>query len=238
MRVVGVAFLSSSVLDFFATLSVALVAVFIGFSLLGELNLGPEISLQQGLWVLLSVPLILSEMKKLGQVYHQKAEAEAASECLFPLFTTLNDNAPAQEREVTKGEMKNKPFVGFDAQDFRVSNLLKAEHLKVALGEHIRLNGVSGSGKTVLLEALAGQRKASQSFDGSYVWVSQTPVVLPGSVRDNLLLDAHYSDSALCEVLNSVELADWLSSLPNGLDTLMTEYPSLSGGEAQRLADC
>ena len=236
MRVVGVAFLSSSVLDFFATLSVALVAVFIGFSLLGELNLGPEISLQQGLWVLLSVPLILSEMKKLGQVYHQKAEAEAASECLFPLFTTLNDNAPAQEREVTKGEMKNKPFVGFDAQDFRVSNLLKAEHLKVALGEHIRLNGVSGSGKTVLLEALAGQRKASQSFDGSYVWVSQTPVVLPGSVRDNLLLDAHYSDSALCEVLNSVELADWLSSLPNGLDTLMTEYPSLSGGEAQRLA--
>ena len=67
MRVVGVAFLSSSVLDFFATLSVALVAVFIGFSLLGELNLGPEISLQQGLWVLLSVPLILSEYALLKQ---------------------------------------------------------------------------------------------------------------------------------------------------------------------------
>jgi len=236
MRVVGVAFLSSSVLDFFATLSVALVAVFIGFSLLGELSLGPDISLQQGLWVLLTVPLILNEMKKLGQVYHQKAEAEAASECLFSLFNTLNDNAPAHKGEVNKRGVTNKPFLGFDAQDFNIPTLLKAEHLKVAAGEHIRLNGVSGSGKTVLLEALAGHRNASHCFDGSCVWVSQTPVVLPGSVRDNLLLDAHYSDSALCEVLNSVELADWLSSLPDGLDTLMTEYPSLSGGEAQRLA--
>ncbi|ALM92786.1 MULTISPECIES: ABC transporter ATP-binding protein/permease [Alteromonas] len=236
MRVVGVAFLSSSVLDFFATLSVALVAVFIGFSLLGELSLGPDISLQQGLWVLLTVPLILSEMKKLGQVYHQKAEAEAASECLFSLFNTLNDDETAKKGEVKKRGVKNKPFSGFDAQDFRVSNLLSANHLKIAAGDHIRLNGVSGSGKTVLLEALAGHRNASHSFDGNCVWVSQTPVVLPGSVRDNLLLDAHYSDSALCEVLSSVELADWLSSLPDGLDTLMTEYPSLSGGEAQRLA--
>ncbi|WOI37849.1 ATP-binding cassette domain-containing protein [Alteromonas sp. CI.11.F.A3] len=236
MRVVGVAFLSSSVLDFFATLSVALVAVFIGFSLLGELNLGPDISLQQGLWVLLTVPLILSEMKKLGQVYHQKAEAEAASECLFSLFNTLNDNAPAHKGEVKKRGVTNKPFSGFDAQDFHASNLLSANHLKIAVGDHIRLNGVSGSGKTVLLEALAGHRQASHSFDGNCVWVSQTPVILPGSVRDNLLLDAHYCDSTLCEVLNSVELADWLSSLPDGLDTLMTEYPSLSGGEAQRLA--
>ena len=231
MRVVGVAFLSSSVLDFFATLSVALVAVFIGFSLLGELNLGPNISLQQGLWVLLTVPLMLSEMKKLGQVYHQKAEAEAASECLFSLFDTLNDDKAAK-----KGRVKSKPFSGFDAQDFHASNLLSANHLKIAVGDHIRLNGVSGSGKTVLLEALAGHRQASHSFDGNCVWVSQTPVILPGSVRDNLLLDAHYCDSTLCEVLNSVELADWLSSLPDGLDTLMTEYPSLSGGEAQRLA--
>ncbi|WP_278383448.1 ABC transporter transmembrane domain-containing protein, partial [Alteromonas mediterranea] len=87
MKVVSVAFLSNSVLDFFATLAVALVAVFIGFSLLGELTVGPAITLQQGLWVLLTVPLLLSEMKKLGQVYHQKAQAEAAQDELYPLFS-------------------------------------------------------------------------------------------------------------------------------------------------------
>lgn len=231
MRVVGVAFLSSSVLDFFATLSVALVAVFIGFSLLGELSLGPDISLQQGLWVLLTVPLILSEMKKLGQVYHQKAEAEAASECLFSLFESLN-----KDEVTTQRARPISKFSGLDVKDFCVSNLLKAAHLKIEAGEHILLNGASGAGKTLLLEALAGHRGASHCFSGSCVWVSQTPVVLPGSVRDNLLLDADYADSELCEVLTSVELDEWLSSLPNGLDTIMTDYPSLSGGEMQRLA--
>ncbi|WP_288388833.1 ATP-binding cassette domain-containing protein [uncultured Alteromonas sp.] len=231
MRVVGVAFLSSSVLDFFATLSVALVAVFIGFSLLGELNLGPEISLQQGLWVLLSVPLILSEMKKLGQVYHQKAEAEAASECLFSLFESVNQD------EVAKRNLgPTSKFSGLDVTDFCVPDFLKASHLKIEAGDHILLNGASGAGKTLLLEALAGHRDASHCLNSSCVWVSQSPVVLPGTVRDNLLLDAGYSDSELCEVLTSVELAEWLSSLPNGLDTVMTEYPSLSGGEMQRLS--
>ena len=92
MKVVSVAFLSNSVLDFFATLAVALTAVFIGFSLLGELSIGPEITLQQGLWILLTVPLLLSEMKKLGQVYHQKALAEAAKAELAPLFSRFTQN--------------------------------------------------------------------------------------------------------------------------------------------------
>ena len=97
MKVVSVAFLSNSVLDFFATLAVALVAVFIGFSLLGELTIGPAITLQQGLWVLLTVPLLLSEMKKLGQVYHQKAQAEAAQDELYPLFS-IPIQAHAQDK--------------------------------------------------------------------------------------------------------------------------------------------
>ena len=229
MKVVGVAFLSSSVLDFFATLSVALVAVFIGFSLLGELNLGPNISLQQGLWILLSVPLLLSEMKKLGQVYHQKAEAEAASECLFPLFDV---------NQVPNTDNLSLPdsFSGFDAENFTVPGLLKANHLTIHKGDHILLNGASGSGKTVLLEALAGQRHASHHLNANSVWINQTPVILPCSVRDNLLIDDAYTDSELYEVLNRVELTEWLAELENGLDTLMTEYPCLSGGEAQRLA--
>ena len=229
MKVVSVAFLSSCVLDFFATLSVALVAVFIGFSLLGELDLGPDISLQQGLWILLTVPLLLSEMKKLGQVYHQKAEAEAASECLCALFDVDN---------VVHANSANKKshFTGFEATNFNVPGLLTADHIRINPGDHILLNGASGSGKTVLLEALAGHRKASHHLNAQSVWISQQAVILPGSVRDNLLIDDTYSDSALYEVLERVELTQWLCELPNGLDTLMTEYPSMSGGEAQRLA--
>ena len=244
MKVVSVAFLSTSVLDFFATLAVALVAVFIGFTLLGELQIGPSISLHQGLWILLVVPLLLSEMKKLGQVYHQKAQAEAACNDLSPLFhvQSRSDN----------NAVKNTSFNGFEAHDMRIfdscystlpneskkegKSLLTCPKLVLEAGDKILLNGRSGSGKTILLEALSGQRPATHTLKTQAAWLTQHPVILAGTVRENLCLDEHFDDSQLCNVLEQVELTTWLHTLPNGLDTPMTEYPSMSGGEAQRLA--
>ena len=258
MKVVSVAFLSNSVLDFFATLAVALVAVFIGFSLLGELDIGPAITLQQGLWVLLTVPLLLSEMKKLGQVYHQKAQAEAAQDELSPLFSVpvqaqikmLSDtkedihsariNTPSEcllsASNFNVFEMNASLFTSLSASIKELPALLSADSLRVFKGDRILLSGASGSGKTLLLEALGGQRPASHKFSDSVVWITQHPVVTPGSVRENLCLDDSYTDEALNEVLHAVELGQWLATLPYGLDTLMTEYPLLSGGEAQRLS--
>jgi ATP-binding cassette subfamily C protein CydD len=247
MKVVSVAFLSNSVLDFFATLSVALVAVFIGFTLLGELQIGPPINLQEGLWVLLVVPLLLSEMKKLGQIYHQKAQAEAACLELEPIFAASKKQTAAS----THTGDKYAVFTGFSVQEFcvydfkhqrndekpvRCDALVYAPTLSVAPGACILLSGRSGSGKTVLLEALAGQRPTSHSVDAKPAWLTQQPVILPGTVRENLCLDDEFEDSRLEGVLRAVELIDWLYRLPNGLDTAMTEHPPLSGGEAQRLA--
>ena len=258
MKVVSIAFLSNSVLDFFATLSVALVAVFIGFTLLNELNIGPEITLQQGLWVLLVVPLLLSEMKKLGQIYHQKAQAESAMEALKPVLSSFPSGIeykncqvdamqtnPLQEGNVTR--FLANQFAVFDEVSYADSDsdsdaeqdrppILTAEGLTFEKGDCILLSGRSGSGKTVLLEALAGQRLATQRCEWSSIWLTQHPVILPGSVRDNLCLHDQYSDQQLIAILDKVELSHWVKHLPYGLDTLMTDYPLLSGGEAQRLS--
>lgn len=258
MKVVSVAFLSNSVLDFFATLAVALVAVFIGFSLLGELDIGPAITLQQGLWVLLTVPLLLSEMKKLGQIYHQKAQAEAAQDELAPLFSVyiqaqvkmLSDTKEDSHSEHINTsresllsashfnvcDMNASLFTSLSSSTNAQPALLSADSLNVFKGDKILLSGASGSGKTLLLEALGGQRPASHKFNEPVVWITQHPVVTPGSVRENLCLDDCYTDEALNEVLHAVELGQWLALLPYGLDTLMTDYPLLSGGEAQRLS--
>ena len=257
MKVVSVAFLSNSVLDFFATLAVALVAVFIGFSLLGELTIGPAITLQQGLWVLLTVPLLLSEMKKLGQVYHQKAQAEAAQDELYPLFSIpIQDKTHSDEKVGSYFESMNKRpsesllaashfnvfemdaslYSSLSSCESETPVLLCADSLNVSKGDKILLSGASGSGKTLLLEALGGQRPASHKFNEPVVWITQHPVVTPGSVRENLCLDDSYTDEALNEVLQAVELGPWLALLPYGLDTVMTDYPLLSGGEAQRLS--
>ena len=248
MKVVSVAFLSNSVLDFFATLAVALVAVFIGFSLLGELEIGPAITLQQGLWTLLTVPLLLSEMKKLGQVYHQKAQAEAAQAVLAPLFSNMPNTVRSHNQNANN---PNETSLLLDASNFNVFDLrdpvsfseeqgknvlLKASALKISKGDKVLLNGKSGAGKTLLLEALSGQRPATHKFEQPVVWITQHPVITPGSVRENLCLNDTYSDDILMTALQDVELEAWLTLLPYGLDTVMTDYPQLSGGEAQRLS--
>ncbi len=250
MKVVSVAFLSNSVLDFFATLSVALVAVFIGFTLLNELNVGPEITLQQGLWILLVVPLLLSEMKRLGQIYHQKAQAESAMEALKPILAsclcdieTKGVAVDATQTTSVHGESANRFF----AEEFAVfdeiadagqgkSAIVSAQTLTLNKGDCILLSGRSGSGKTLLLEALAGQRRATHRCQWPSIWLTQHPVILPSSVRDNLCLYDRYTDQQLLAMLEKVELSNWLKQLPFGLDTLMTDYPLLSGGEAQRLS--
>ncbi|KHT48731.1 ABC transporter ATP-binding protein [Alteromonas macleodii] len=262
MKVVSVAFLSNSVLDFFATLAVALTAVFIGFSLLGELSIGPEITLQQGLWILLTVPLLLSEMKKLGQVYHQKAQAEAAKAELAPLFSRFTQNLDgsavnpvnadtthhySSQHEVLLAA-KNLKVFDINAPQPRLPSgkdksavddppaLLHAESLAVLKGDKILISGRSGSGKTLLLEALGGQRPSTHTFREPVIWITQHPVITPGTVRENLCLNDSYTDDALMKALEAVELDAWLSLLPCGLDTVMTDYPLLSGGEAQRLS--
>ena len=262
MKVVSVAFLSNSVLDFFATLAVALTAVFIGFSLLGELSIGPEITLQQGLWILLTVPLLLSEMKKLGQIYHQKAQAEAAKTELAPLFShfTQNFNGSAvnpanadsahhhlsePDAQLTATNLKvfdinagqtHFPTAKTTSTDDDPPALLHAESLAVLKGDKILISGRSGSGKTLLLEALGGQRPSTHKFSEPVIWITQHPVITPGTVRENLCLNDTYTDDALMKALEAVELDAWLSLLPYGLDTIMTDYPLLSGGEAQRLS--
>ncbi|WP_231401195.1 ATP-binding cassette domain-containing protein [Alteromonas sp. B31-7] len=227
MNVVGVAFLSNSVLDFFATLSVALVAVFIGFSLLGELNIGPSIELKDGLWILLTVPLLLSEMKKLGAIYHQKAKAEAAQDNLAPLLSST---------DMPFNPDSTQPFSGFEASAFRAGDVLHADKLVISPHDHILISGASGSGKTLLLEALSAKRESSHCLKGKVVWLTQQPVVLPSSVRQNLCLDDVYDDEKLLQVLFQVELTSWFEALPDGLDTQLSYCPELSGGEAQRLS--
>lgn len=225
MRVVSVAFLSNTVLDFFSTISMALIAVFIGFNLLGEINLGPDIVFSDGLYLLLISPLLYSELKSLGRFYHQKAQAEAASEALSPLY------------ETKRSAFVPNTGISLDWQNFRVAEpSLYAASLSIEQGQHIRLSGPSGSGKTVVLEALMGLRDSSHRLPKDVAFLGQQAVITPFSVAENLALDAHYSKDELLAVIDRVELSKWLSGLPDGLNTVMGEHPPMSGGEAHRLA--
>ncbi|MHA7835095.1 MAG: ABC transporter transmembrane domain-containing protein, partial [Algiphilus sp.] len=88
MRVLRVAFLSSAVLEFFASVAVAAVAIYVGMGLLGYLDIGPaaQLSLYSGLCVLLLAPEFFAPLRQLATHYHDRAAALGAAEQLAPLF--------------------------------------------------------------------------------------------------------------------------------------------------------
>ena len=83
MAVLRIAFLSSAVLELFAALGVAMVAVYVGFHLLGHLNFGAwgrRLSLTEGLFILLLAPAFFEPLRELSSVWHDRASGEAAME--------------------------------------------------------------------------------------------------------------------------------------------------------------
>jgi ATP-binding cassette subfamily C protein CydD len=246
--VVRLAFLSGSVLDFFSTVSMALVAVFIGFSLLGELNFGfwgHEPTLHSGLFILTIAPAFFSELKKLGKLYHVKAEASAsASQWHHTLtWTPLEGNVKLDEPFESLA-MNKANIVGFDQE-----HLLDITALKIQKNDCIHITGRSGSGKTVLLDALAGLREITvdairlngsdvkhlKTLQQSIFYVGQQPVFFEGTVFENIGLNQFDAD-AVKAAIERVGMTDWLNQQPEALDTELDEHIQLSGGQKQKLA--
>jgi len=88
MRVLRVAFLSSAVMEFFSAVAIGLVAIYVGFALLGFLEFGPaaQITLFSGLFVLLLAPEYFQPLRQFAQSYHDRAGALAAASALAPLL--------------------------------------------------------------------------------------------------------------------------------------------------------
>lgn len=226
MKVVSIAFLSNSVLDFFSTLAVALVAMFVGFSLLGEIDFGVPIGLHHGLFLLLVAPQVFSELKRLGKLYHQKSHAVAAAQNLMYLY----ENTPQET-------IKTSAFSDIHWASFNIeSPSVHAKDINIKMGDWIQLEGPSGSGKTVFLEALMGQRKATQKLTCNVAFLNQKTCIKQGSLRENIALNRPISPQRLKEVIKLVGLSEWVNALPKGIDTTMGEVPLVSGGQQQRIA--
>ncbi|MFD1333917.1 ABC transporter transmembrane domain-containing protein, partial [Methylopila musalis] len=85
MAVLRIAFLSSAVLELFSALGVALVAVYVGFNLLGQIPFGAwggGLSLAEGLFVLLLAPAFFEPLRELSAAWHDRASGQAAIEAL------------------------------------------------------------------------------------------------------------------------------------------------------------
>ncbi|MDR6841370.1 thiol reductant ABC exporter subunit CydD [Pseudoxanthomonas sacheonensis] len=95
LKVLRIAFLSSAVLEFFASLSVAMVAVYLGLTYLGMLDLrGAPLSLGMGVFCLLLAPEYYAPLRRLATHYHDRANALAA---LDEIESALEDSTRAAD---------------------------------------------------------------------------------------------------------------------------------------------
>jgi ATP-binding cassette subfamily C protein CydD len=234
--VLRVAFLSGAVLEFFAALSVALVAVYCGFALLGLLPFpAPEtLELRAALFALALAPEFYLPMRRLAAAYHDKQMGEAADKAIAAAL-------PDVEAALHPA---SAPFDGLHLKDLRIGIGSGIGPVSLMLKPHdlIALTGPTGSGKTSMLAAIAGQidpasGELSPVDPARIAWAAQRPLLLPGSLADNIALARPDADRAeIAQVAARVGLTPMLAARPEGLDLAIDHQGAgLSGGERRRI---
>jgi ATP-binding cassette subfamily C protein CydD len=250
IRVLRVAFFSSGALEFFAALSVALVAVYCGFNLLRLLPfpVPEQLDLKRAFFVLALAPEVYAPMRRLAAAYHDRQAAEAATASLIAL--------PRPEPKSAAPAFAAPPTIRFEGVTVRYPDsdapALEGFTLDVPAGKITALLGPSGSGKSSLLNLLldlaplsagtiliAGRPIADVgALSGQVAWAGQSPLIIASSIADNLALANRDAGRAEIEAAaRRVGLAGALSARSGGLDAILNERGGgLSGGERRRLS--
>ena len=188
-------------------------------------------------------------MRQLGSFFHVAMNGMAASDKIFALLDLPEE--PGGTADFPKDSDIVCRDVRFSYEPER--EILHGVSLELKNGAFTAIVGESGCGKSTISSILTGKNKgytgtisvggtelsdiSEKSLLENVTYISHHSYLFKGTVRDNLLMgrpDA--DDKALWEVLERVNLADFLRS-EDGLDTKLSEKASnLSGGQCQRLA--
>ena len=250
MAVLRVAFVSAAVLEAIVTVAVAVVAIYVGLTLLGYVQfpgLPSHMSLQTGLFVLMVTPLYFQPVRALAAAYHERADALAAIDALQPLLDATPTARGAQSLLGPPAVEVTELSVVFAGRELPA---LEDVSLAVEPGEIVGVTGASGAGKSTLLRVLAGDLEPARGtvlLDGAppaglersaITWLGQRPYLFGGTLADNIALgrpEAH--ELEILHAALAAGLGGVLARLPSGLDTPAGEGGwGLSGGEAHRVA--
>ncbi|WP_035342280.1 MULTISPECIES: heme ABC transporter permease/ATP-binding protein CydD [Dickeya] len=256
MEVLRMAFLSSGVLEFFASVSIAVVAVYFGFSYLGELHFGSygtSVTLFAGFLVLILAPEFFQPLRDLGTYYHAKAQAVGAADALQHFMTHAGENTGTGT-----DTFHSDTAITLVACDLTIlspggSILAGPLNFRLNAGQRVALVGPSGAGKSSLLNLLLGflpytgsltvngtelRTLSTASWRRYLSWVGQHPHLPATTLRENIQLGRpHTTEAELQTALERAYVHEFLPSLPAGLETPLGDGAArLSVGQAQRVA--
>ena len=254
MDVLKLAFLSSAVLEFFTSISIALMAVYFGFSYLGQIEFGTynaPLTLFTGFFCLILAPEFYQPLRDLGTYYHDRAAGIGAANAIVDFleedFLTVHQNEKAISLE-SAVEISAENLVVLSTQG---SALTQPLNFQIPANHNVALVGQSGAGKTSLINAILGflPYKGSLKINGQELresnladwrkhiaWVGQNPLLLQGTIKENLLLgDIQANDEEINQALMHSQAKEFTDKL--GLHHEIKDGGlGISVGQAQRLA--
>jgi ATP-binding cassette, subfamily C, bacterial CydD len=243
------AFLSGTVLELAATIGVALVAVTVGVRL-ADGGLG----FQAGLTVLVLAPELYAPIRSLGAQFHASADGAAVAGRLLdlidasPQVSTGTAVPPDLGTVPVRLEQVSVSYPG------RGKPAVDRVDLELVPGEMVALVGPSGGGKSTIASVLlrlaepSGGRLMAGTVDAArcsptawrrqMAWVPQRPVLLRGTVADNIrLADPEASEDRVREAAALAGADSFVNRLPDGYGTLVGDGGRpLSAGQVQKLA--
>lgn len=262
MQVLRVTFLSALALELLATLSVAIVAVEIGFRLLYR-----NMDFLPAFFLLVLAPDFYQPLRNLGLRFHAGMSGVTAATRIYEILDTRPSildtrisntelsNSRISNTELSTPELSNIAFSNIEfTYPSRATPALNGISLTIPSGKMTALIGPSGSGKSTLAslllrfivpqsgQILVGETPLEQIpadlWREQIAWVPQNPYLFSDSLANNLrLAKPNAPEADLLLACQRAGLEEFIAELPDGLDTQIGERGArLSGGQAQRLA--
>ena len=259
MKTLRTATLSGAVLDAFSTISLAAVAVMLGFRLVDG-----SITLLPALFVLVIMPDYFRPIREFASDYHATLNGKNT---LTQVLEVLGCSAEtvAKKESHTPGLQVDAPKL----EPWQELSVLTFEHIGISYEGETALKdvscsfggfrkygivGPSGCGKTTLAQLLAGVVQPTQgsivvnnhaietlsmsSWRKQVAYLPQSPHIFSTTLRNNLTFyQPDATEEEIAHALELVGLTSLVTELPKGLDTVVGEGGrSLSGGQSQRVA--
>lgn len=247
MNTLIVALTSSFALDFFTTLSIAILAVYLGFKLVnGNITLFPALA------ILILSPDYFLPIQNFGNDYHATLDGKNSFKAINQILKI--DIISDKTYKLREWKQNSSLEINNLQVNYNDKIALKNFNFKVNGMKKIGIVGLSGSGKSTLINTLSGfihpesgviriddcQLKsfAQPDWQNQVMYIPQNPYIFQLSLKDNVkFYTPDATDQQVQEAIHIVGLDDLVTQLPNGMDTLIGEGArALSGGQAQRIA--
>ena len=256
MDVLRTAFQTSLVIEWGATIAIALVAVEIGLRLLEG-----AIEFPRALAVLLVVPEFFLPLRALAVRFHAGTAGRAVITRTFEILDEPTPNRSLLDGAAegpTAPALTEPPRITFDDVRFtyagREAPALDGATFELRPGESVALVGASGAGKstlgslllrfidldggTIRVDGRPLDEHARAAWRASVAWVPQRPHLFDGSIGDNIrLARPAATDEEVAAAARAANAGEFIERLPKGYDTSVGEDGArLSGGQRQRVA--